>query len=328
MEKRGNMEDLAVVETVAGGRVPSSKKRNRLLYYLGRDRYLYLFLLPALVFYLVFKYSPLYGELIAFKDFQIMKGIWNSPWVGLKHFNDLLSSQDFWQVFRNTMLLNVYKLVFVFPAPIILALMLNEVRFNGFKRLIQNLLYLPHFISWVVLGGVIVAVLSPSTGIINTLLEKGFGIEPVYFMAHSGWWPVVFTFSSIWQSAGWGTILYLAAMATIDPQLYEAAKIDGASKLRQIWHVTLPGIRPTIAILLILQMGQITDVGFEQVYNLQNEAVFGVSDVISTYVYRMGLQAAQYSYSTAVGLFQGVIALILMFVVNKITKAMGENGLW
>ncbi|QNK60841.1 sugar ABC transporter permease [Paenibacillus sp. PAMC21692] len=322
------MEDLATVETVAGGGAPGRKKRNRLLYYLGRDRYLYLFLLPALVFYLVFKYSPLYGELIAFKDFQIMKGIWNSPWVGLKHFNDLLSSQDFWQVFRNTMLLNVYKLVFVFPAPIILALMLNEVRFNGFKRLIQNLLYLPHFISWVVLGGVIVAVLSPSTGIINTLLEKGFGIEPVYFMAHSGWWPVVFTFSSIWQSAGWGTILYLAAMATIDPQLYEAAKIDGASKLRQIWHVTLPGIRPTIAILLILQMGQITDVGFEQVYNLQNEAVFGVSDVISTYVYRMGLQAAQYSYSTAVGLFQGVIALILMFAVNKITKAMGENGLW
>ncbi|THF74328.1 sugar ABC transporter permease [Cohnella fermenti] len=316
------------MDTVARGGIPALKRKNRLLYHLRRDRYLYLFLLPALGFYLIFKYSPLFGEVIAFKDFQIMKGIWDSPWAGLKHFRALLSNPDFWQVFRNTMLLNVYKLLFVFPAPIVLALMLNEVRFNGFKRFIQNLLYLPHFISWVVLGGVIVAVLSPSTGIVNTILEKGFGIEPIYFMVHAGWWPVVFTFSSIWQSAGWGTILYLAAMATIDPQLYEAARIDGASKLRQIWHVTLPGIRTTIAILLILQMGQITDVGFEQVYNLQNEAVFGVSDVISTYVYRMGLQAAQYSYSTAVGLFQGVIALILMLTVNKITKAMGEGGLW
>ncbi|MGG1516411.1 sugar ABC transporter permease [Paenibacillus oryzisoli] len=322
------MEELAAMEAVGRGSMPAVKKRKHLLYYLRRDRYLYLFLLPALSFYLVFKYTPLYGELIAFKDFQIMKGIWNSPWVGLKHFRALLSNPDFWQVFRNTMLLNVYKLLFVFPAPILLALMLNEVRLNGFKRLIQNLLYLPHFISWVVLGGIIVAVLSPSTGIINTVLEKGGGMEPIYFMTHAGWWPVVFTLSSIWQSAGWGTILYLAAMANIDPQLYEAAKIDGASKLRQIWHVTLPGIRPTIAILLILQMGQLTDVGFEQVYNLQNEAVFSVSDVISTYVYRMGLQAAQYSYSTAVGLFQGVIALILMLTVNKITKKMGEGGLW
>lgn len=322
------MKELAAIKMAGRNKVPAAKKKRRLLYYLRRDRYLYLFLLPAMGFYLVFKYSPLYGELIAFKDFQIMKGIWNSPWVGLKHFQGLLSNPDFWQVFRNTMLLNVYKLLFVFPAPIFLALMLNEVRLNGFKRLIQNLLYLPHFISWVVLGGVIVAVLSPSTGIINTIMEKVFGLEPIYFMTHTGWWPVVFTLSSIWQSAGWGTILYLAAMANIDPQLYEAAKIDGASKLRQIWHVTLPGIRPTIAILLILQMGQVTDVGFEQVYNLQNEAVFSVSDVISTYVYRMGLQAAQYSYSTAVGLFQGIIALILMLTVNKITKAMGESGLW
>ncbi|NOV01609.1 ABC transporter permease [Paenibacillus planticolens] len=321
------MKKLAAVAASAHSGVPAGKRRS-FLYYLWRDRYLYLFLLPALGFYLIFKYSPLYGEIIAFKDFQIMKGIWGSPWAGLKHFRVLLSNPDFWLVFRNTMLLNLYKLLFVFPAPIVLALMLNEIRSNWFKRTIQNLLYLPHFISWVVLGGVIVAILSPSTGVINTILEQVFGIEPIYFMTHTGWWPVMFTLSSNWQGAGWGTILYLAAMANIDPQQYEAAKIDGASKLRQIWHVTLPGIRPTIALLLILQMGQITDVGFEQVYNLQNEAVFSVSDVISTYVYRMGLQAAQYSYSTAVGLFQGVIALILMLTVNKITKAMGESGLW
>ncbi|MEK8130487.1 ABC transporter permease subunit [Paenibacillus filicis] len=321
------MKKLAAVEAAAHAGVPAGKRRS-FLYFLRRDLYLYLFLLPALGFYLIFKYSPLYGEIIAFKDFQIMKGIWGSPWVGLKHFRALFSNPDFWQVFRNTMLLNLYKLLFVFPAPIVLALMLNEIRSHWFKRIIQNLLYLPHFISWVVLGGVVVAILSPSTGVINTILEQVFGIEPIYFMTHTGWWPVIFTLSSNWQGAGWGTILYLAAMANIDPQQYEAAKIDGASKLRQIWHVTLPGIRPTIAILLILQMGQITDIGFEQVYNLQNEAVFSVSDVISTYVYRMGLQAAQYSYSTAVGLFQGVIALILMLTVNKITKAMGEGGLW
>jgi len=315
-------------QTASGGSSLPPLGHRGILHYLLRDRYLYLFLLPAAVFYVTFKYLPLYGELIAFKDFRIMEGIWNSPWVGFKHFRVLFASADFWQVFRNTMLLNLYKLVFVFPAPILLALMLNEVRTNWFKRTVQNLLYLPHFISWVVLGGVIVAILSPGTGVINALLVRVFGIEPIYFMTHTVWWPVVFTVSSIWQSAGWGTILYLAAMANIDPQLYEAAKIDGASKLRQIWHVTLPGIRPTIAIMLILQMGQMADVGFEQVYNLQNDAVFSVSDVISTYVYRMGLQAAQYSYSTAVGLFQGVIALILMLTVNKVTKAMGEGGLW
>ncbi len=294
---------------------------------LWRDRYLYLFLLPAFGFFVLFKYVPYYGELIAFKDFQIGRGIGGSSWVGFKHFRSLLTSDTFWQVFRNTLLLNAYKLLFVFPAPIVLALMLNEVRNRAFKRTVQNLLYLPHFLSWVVLGGIVIAVLSPSTGIVNGLLAA-LGIEPVYFMVHPVWWVVVFTAASIWQSAGWGTILYLAAMANIDPPLYEAAKIDGAGKLRQIWHITLPGIRPTIAILLILQMGQMVDVGFEQVFNLQNNAVFGVSDVISTYVYRMGLLAAQYSYSTAIGLFQGVIALVLMLIVNKVIKKLGENGLW
>jgi len=293
-----------------------------------RDKYLYLFLLPGLTYFLLFKYAPLYGELIAFKNFRVMDGIWGSEWVGFKHFNRLWHDKDFWMILRNTLLLNLYNIVFVFPAPIVLAILLNEVRTNWFKRILQNALYLPHFISWVVLGGILISILSPSTGIINIILAKVFHIDPVYFMASKFWWPIVFTVSSIWQTAGWGTILYLAAMGNIDPQLYEAAKIDGASKLRLIMHVTIPGIRGTIAILLILQMGKVMDVGFEQVFNLQNSAVFSVADVISTYVYRVGLLSAQYSYATAVGLFQGIIGLILVLLVNKIIKSMGEGGMW
>jgi putative aldouronate transport system permease protein len=300
----------------------------RLMYDIGRDKYLYLFLLPGVAYFLLFKYAPLYGEIIAFKNFRVMEGISGSEWVGFKHFNRLFHDRDFWIILRNTLLLNLYSILFVFPAPILLAILLNEVRKNWFKRTLQNMLYLPHFISWVVLGGVIIAILSPSTGLINIVLSEVFGITPIYFMASPFWWPIVFTVSSIWQTAGWGTILYLAAMGNIDMQLYEAAKIDGASKLRQIFHVTLPGIRGTIAILLILQMGKVMDVGFEQVYNLQNSAVFSVADVISTYVYRIGLLGAQYSYATAVGLFQGIIGLILVLLVNKFIKSMGEGGLW
>lgn len=302
-------------------------QRSGLLYYLVRDRYLYLFLVPAISYFFLFKFVTLYGELIAFKDFRLLQGVWGSQWVGFKHFHILLASPDFWQVLRNTLLLNLYSLIVAFPAPIVLAVLLNEVRLHWFKRSVQNMLYLPYFISWVVLGGIIVSLLSPSTGVVNSLLGLA-GIEPIYFMTDTGWWPVVFSLSTVWQGAGWGTIIYMAAIAAIDPGLYEAAKMDGAGKLRQIWHITLPGIRGTIAILLVLQMGKMMDVGFEHVFNLQNPAVFSVADVISTYVYRTGLQNAQYSLATAVGLFQGVIGLILVLIVNKAVKKLGEGGLW
>ncbi|MGN7763494.1 ABC transporter permease [Paenibacillus sp. 22594] len=298
-----------------------------LLYYLHRDRYLYLFLIPAMSYFFLFKFVTLYGELIAFKDFRLLDGVWGSPWVGLKHFRALFQSADFWQVLRNTLLLNLYNLVFAFPAPILLALLLNELRVNWFKRTVQNLLYLPFFISWVVLAGIIVSLLSPSTGVVNAALQA-MGVDPVYFMTSTFWWPVVFIMSTIWQSAGWGTIIYMAAISSIDPGLYEAAKIDGATKMRQIWHITLPGIRGTIGVLLVLQMGKMMDVGFEHIFNLQNAAVFSVSDVISTFVYRTGLQNAQYSLATAVGLFQALIGLILVLTVNKIVKKLGEGGLW
>jgi putative aldouronate transport system permease protein len=293
-----------------------------------RDRYLYLFLVPALLYYTIFKYGPMYGVIIAFKNFRFLDGVMGSPWVGLKHFTRLFGSADFFMVLRNTLLLNVYSLFFGFPVPIILAVLLNEVRHKGFKKITQSLMYIPHFISWVVLGGIVIALLSPSTGIINIILQKVFGMEPTYFMASTFWWPIIFVVSGIWHGAGWGTIVYLAAITNIDMELYEASMIDGASKLKQIWHITLPGIRSTIAIMLVLRMGNMMDLGFEQVYILQNSAVRSVSDVISTYVYRMGLQGIQYSYTAALGLFQSVISLILVLSANKIVKRLGENGLW
>ncbi|MDF2835338.1 MAG: protein lplB [Paenibacillus sp.] len=295
---------------------------------LKRDRHLYMMLLPVIGFYVVFKYVPMAGEIIAFKDYRLGDGILGSEWVGFRHFQSLFASIDFWRVLRNTLVLNVYSLVFGFPVPIVLALLLGEVRKEWYKRTVQNLLYLPHFISWVVLGGIFISLLSPSTGIVNWLLRQAFGIEPIYFMADSGWWPIVYTLSGIWREAGWGTILYLAAMAAIDPQLYEAARIDGASKLRQIWHITLPGIRGTIAILLVLRMGNMLDVGLEQTLILQNQSVLDVADVISTYVYRVGLQNMNYSYTTALGLFQSAVGLVLVIGVNRITRLFGERGLW
>jgi putative aldouronate transport system permease protein len=269
----------------------------------------------------------MYGLVIAFKDFRLAKGIFGSSWIGFQQFRKLFSNPSFFSILRNTLLLNVYSLVFGFPAPIILALLINEVRSTLFKRINQSILYLPHFISWVVLAGIFIQMLSPSTGVINLVLTA-VGMKPVYFMADTFWWPVVFIISGIWAGAGWGSIIYLAAISGIDPQLYEAARIDGANKLAQIWHITLPGIKNTIALLLILRMGSMMDVGFEHIFNLQNPAVYEVADVISTYVYRVGIQGAQYSYTTAIGLFQSAVSLVLVVCANKITRALGENSLW
>lgn len=294
---------------------------------LFRDRWLYLFLLVPVAYYIIFRYVPMYGIVIAFKNYRLSDGIFGSAWAGLRHFERLFRSPDFYTILRNTLLLNVYSLVFGFPVPIILAILLNEVRSPTFKRVNQSILYLPHFISWVVLAGIFIQMLSPSTGIVNLFL-RAVGLQPVFFMASPFWWPVVFVVSGIWKGAGWGSIIYLAAVSNIDPELYEAARIDGANKGQQIWNITLPGIKGTVAIMLILNMGSMMDVGFEHVFNLQNSAVQSVSDVISTYVYRVGIQGAQYSYTTAIGLFQSIISFILVVSTNKITKMMGENSLW
>lgn len=322
------MAQSAAREGSAAVSAPSAPKLKRsMLKHLNRDKYLYLMLLPVAAFFILFKYAPLFGEIIAFKNYRLADGIWGSDWVGLDQFRKLFSSRDFFTVLRNTLLLNLYNLVFAFPVPIVLAVLLNEVTSTGYKRVLQNLLYIPHFISWVVLGTIVIALLSPSTGVVNHMLGW-FGIEPIYFMASTTWWPFSFVASGIWKEAGFGTILYMAAMSSIDPTLYEAARMDGASKLQQIWHVTLPGIRSTAAILLILQVGRMMDVGFEQVYTMKNPAVTKVAEVISTYVYTRGIENLQYSYTTALGLFQSVVAFVLVISVNKIIKAMGENGLW
>ena len=314
---------------IAGSELPGQivKRKTSFWKQLIKDRFFYMLLLPVLVYLIILKYGPMFGEIIAFKNYRIGDGIWGSQWVGFENFTKLFSSPDFYNVLKNTLLLNVYSIVIAFPAPILLALMLNEVRVEWYKRTLQNFLYLPLFISWIALGSIVIGILSPSTGFINKILRL-FGIEPIYFLVDKFWWPISFVASGIWKEAGFGTILYLAAMSSIDPTLYEASKIDGASRLRRMWHVTLPGIRSTIAILLILQVGKMMDVGFEQVYVLRNPAVASVSEVISTYVYTRGIVNLQYSYTAAMGLFQSIIALILVVSVNKTIKSMGERGLW
>jgi putative aldouronate transport system permease protein len=292
-----------------------------------RNRWLYAFMIIPMAYYIIFCYFPMYGVSIAFKDFRLGLGIFGSRWVGFAHFQRLFASPDFYRILRNTLLLNVYSLVLGFPAPIIMAVFISEMRKVTYKKTVQSILYLPHFISWVVLSGIFIQMLSPSTGIVNMAL-RAVGITPIYFMASTFWWPIMYVISGIWQSAGWGSIIYLAAISGIDPELYEAARIDGAGKMRQIRNITIPCIKPTIAILLILRVGGMVSIGFEHIYTLMNLAVFEVADVIATYVYRVGIQGGQFSYTTAIGLFQSVIALILVITTNQITKAMGENSLW
>ena len=292
-----------------------------------RDYWLYIFLIPVLAYYILFRYVPMYGLQIAWKDFMLIDGIWNSPWVGWKHFDKLFNTRDFSMIIRNTLLLNIYSLLLGFPVPIVLALLFNEMRSAWYKRLTQQMIYIPHFFSWVVMGGMVIGVLSPSTGIINSII-KAFGGEPIYFMISTTWWPLVFVLSGIWKESGWGTIVYLAAISGVDQELYEAAYIDGANRWKQTWHITLPSIRPTIAIMLILRMGTMMDVGFEQVYILMTTPVRSVADVISTYVYRMGIENIYYSQTTALGLFQSVISCFLLISTNYASRKLTGSGIW
>lgn len=293
-----------------------------------RRRYeLYLMLIPAIVYFAVFSYTPMFGLIIAFKDYNIFKGILGSDWVGLQNFREMVRFPGFYEMIRNTLMLNVLSLVFGFPAPIILALLLNEVRSRYFKRISQSLLYLPHFISWIILSGIIYNLLSPSYGFVNQTLQA-LGLESIYFMASESWWVSVYVGSGIWASAGWGTIIYLAAMTAIDPSLYEAAVVDGAGRFRKIWHITLPGIMPTVVILLIMNVGHLVSIGIEHVLALQNPLVGDVSEVISTFVYNVGVKQALFSMTTAVGLLQSVINLILILSANFLARRLGQEGLW
>jgi len=294
---------------------------------LKRDRYLYLLALPGIVYFLIFKYVPMWGVVIAFQDYSPYLGMLQSKWVGFEHFVRFFSNPDFLVLFRNTMAISFLNLLFFFPLPIVLSLLLNEVTHQAFKRTIQSIVYLPHFLSWVIIVGITFLLLSQSSGIVNMLLEWA-GFAKVDFLTNKDTFWALITAQNIWKETGWGTIIILAAIAAVDPQLYEAAKIDGASRLRQTWHITLPAIRNVIIVLLILRLGHIMDVGFEQIFLMMNGAVTEVADVFETYVYRNGIQNGQFSYSTAVGLFKSIVGLVLVILANKLAKKFGEEGVY
>uniref|UniRef100_UPI00403ED3B9 ABC transporter permease n=1 Tax=Paenibacillus sp. FSL M7-0896 TaxID=2921610 RepID=UPI00403ED3B9 len=288
---------------------------------------LYLIMLPGLAYFIIFKYVPMGGIIVAFQDFSAFAGIRGSEWVGLTHFKNMFTDSEFYTVFKNTLLISLYKLIWGFPGPIILALMLNEVRHMLYKRGVQTLVYLPHFLSWVIIGGILINVLSPATGIVNQFLGM-LGLEPIFFLGSQEWFRTVLVVSDIWKEAGWGAIIYLAALASIDPQIYEAAVVDGAGKWKQLIHVTLPSLIGTIVILFVLRLGSVLDVGFEQIFVLYNPLVYNVADVIETYVYRTGITQGQFSFTTAVGLFKSVISLVLVVLANKAARKLGQNSLW
>jgi putative aldouronate transport system permease protein len=287
-----------------------------------KTKYYYLLLMPGILYFIVFKYIPMGGIVMAFKDYKVSTGILGSEWIGLKWFDMLFQRTDFWQVMNNTIIISFYKILFNFPAPIILAILINEVRGLVFKRTVQTIIYFPHFVSWIVIGGILVTVLSPTSGLVTAL---GFDQSPLVVPDH---FRTMLVLSQMWKETGWGTVIYLAAIISIDPGLYEAAKIDGANRFKQILHVTLPGISQTIVLLLILRMGFILSAGFDQVYILLTPLVTGVGDILDTYVYRIAFSNGRYSLAAAAGLFQSVVGLLMVAFTNWVAKRLGKDGLW
>lgn len=293
----------------------------------NRNKYLYMLALPGILYFLIFKYLPMWGIFLSFQNYSPFTGMFNSPWVGLDHFTRFFANPDFYILFRNTLAISLLNLTLFFPLPIIISLMLNELRIEGYKRMIQSIIYLPHFLSWVIIFSLTFLMLSQSDGMINKLLVY-VGSEKYPFLTNPNIFWMLVTLQSIWKEVGWGTIIFLAAIAGVDPQLYEAAKMDGANRLRQMWHVTLPAMRTVITILLILRLGDVMEVGFEQIFLMYNGAVSHVAEVFDTYVYRVGIQQGQFSYSTAVGLFKSMIGLVLVVIANTLAKRFGEEGVY
>ncbi len=283
-------------------------------------------MIPGLLYFILFRYLPMFGLVIAFKDYNIFKGIWASDWVGFENFIDIWSSRDFWNVMKNTLTISLAKILIGFPIPILLAILLNDIRNMKFKRVTQTLLYLPHFLSWVVIGGIMLNLFSPVFGLAGQLFRT-IGMEPVNIMAKKDtiFWVVIF--SDVWKEAGWSTIVFLAALTQVDVSLYEAAKMDGANKFRQMIHITLPCISSIVIVMLILRIGKVMNAGFEQILVLQNPITMERIDIFDTYVYREGLGRGSYSFAAAVDTFKSVVALILVTSANKISKLFGEEGL-
>ncbi len=291
-----------------------------------RNKYRYLLVLPVVLYFLIFHYKPMYGIIIAFKDYRVTAGIGGSPWVGLKNFQRFFNDFYFWRVLRNTFTISMLSLVFAFPAPILLALLLNEVRSSWIKRTVQTITYMPHFIALVIVCSILTS-FCQTNGAINDIIAF-FGGERQNLLSQKELFYPIYILSGVWQSVGWDSIIYLAALSGIDQELYEAAKVDGAGRIRQMISITLPGIMPTISMLLILKLGHVLSVGYEKILLLYNPMTYEVADVISTYVYRKGLLEADYSYATAIGLFNSVINVIILLVANKVSKKMGQSGLF
>lgn len=301
----------------------------RVLRRIRRERYgeLYLLILPAAVLVFIFKYIPMNGLLIAFQDYDIFKGIQGSPFIGIAHFQEAFGSPDFHRALRNTLVINLYKLLFWVPLPLVLAILIHEIRARVYRRVVQTVLYLPHFLSWVIVGGIFASLLAVNGGLVNRLIT-GLGFAPIKFMMDNRYFREVLVFSSMWREAGWGTIVYLAAITAIDTQQYEASKIDGAGKLQQIWYITIPGVSSTIILVTLMSLGNIMNNSFEQILIMYNPTVYDSADVINTFVYRYGIGQMRYGYSSAIGLFNSLVGFILVMGSNALCRKYLDRSIW
>jgi protein lplB len=312
------------------GKLTKTKTKRMSLAKIGKKawqyRWMYVFLLPAVIWYILFAYLPIYGVTIAFKDYNIVKGVWDSPWVGFANFTKIFNDPNFTRAFRNTIFISLLKLIFVTPCGLVLALLLSEVKNRVFRGTIQSLSMLTHFFSWVVIASIMTVLLSPTTGVVNEIISM-LGGKPVYFLADDKWFIFWVVVSDIWESAGWNALVFIAAIGGISPDLYEAASIDGAGRWQKMFRITLPCLSGTICTVLILKLGSLLSGNFNQIFNLYNSAVMDVADILDTYVYRLGINSMKYSYSSAVSLFQNMISVVLVFVVNQIVKKIDQEGI-
>ena len=306
---------------------PQRSRSQRIADHLRKDWQLYVLLLPTIIWLVVFLYKPMYGLQVAFKDYSIFKGIADSPWAGFEHFERLFGSDQFLRALRNTVIISFYTLLIGFPVPIFLALMFNEVLNHLFKKTAQTIVYLPHFISSVIIAGIVITAFSPSAGIVNTVLGW-FGVEPIYFLTKPEWFRPIFISTGIWQEAGFQSIVFLAAIAGVSPTLYESAVVDGASRWQMMWKITIPSILPTIIIMLIIRIGSILEVSFEMILLLYQPATYETSDVVNTFIFRQGIESGQYDFAAAAGLFNAVVAFVLVMVANTLAKRYSRTSLW
>ncbi len=315
------------VEKVNMIKIEKKALRAKTLRAVLRQKSLYIMLIPGVIYYLIFKFGPMIGLIAAFKDYQPFLGFFGSPWVGVKNFERLFTGGSFLRLLENTLVISCLNLIFFFPVPIIIALLLNEVKINWFKRIVQSFLYIPHFFSWVVVVGISYALFTTEGGVVNNFLGSIFNIRPIDFMGSETWLRPMVILQNIWKESGWGTIIFLAALAGVDVEMYEAAELDGAGRLKQVWYITLPAIRATVITMLILRLGHVLEAGFDQLFLMQNATNREVAQIIDTYVYQIGMKNGQLSFATAVGLFKSIIGLILVLTADWMAKRMGEEGL-